>query len=221
MSNTGATSATEASVKVGQSVDSDIARIRHLATNRQADEELIYDANGGWAPWEAVRVLNAVADTDAWFEQPCLTYEECLSVRQHTSQPLSLDECMAEYRDVVRAINDRSCEVVNIKIARVGGLTRARWVRDLCLAYDIPMMVICMGGSVVNDTMVAHMAATLPADRCVGTWSCGDMVTVDPHPAAGQGTSTASFPRSPRSVWASNRIPTSSAPPSLSSSSRL
>jgi cis-L-3-hydroxyproline dehydratase len=114
-----------------------------------------------------------------------LTYEECLSVRQHTSQPLSLDECMTEYRDVVRAINDRSCEVVNIKIARVGGLTRARWVRDLCLAYDIPMMVMCMGGSVVNDTMVAHMAATLPADRCVGTWSCGDMVTVDSAPGRG------------------------------------
>ena len=60
------------SVKVGEGVDADIARVRHLAAAREPDEVFIFDANGGWfdanggwSPWEAVRVLNAVADTDA------------------------------------------------------------------------------------------------------------------------------------------------------------
>ena len=47
------------------------------------------------------------------------------------------------------------------------------------------MMVMCMAGTVVNDTVVAHFASTLPANRSVGTWSCGDMVTVDPAPGRG------------------------------------
>jgi L-alanine-DL-glutamate epimerase-like enolase superfamily enzyme len=129
--------------------------------------------------------MNATSDTDAWFEQPCLTYEECLSVRRQTTQALSLDECMVELKDVVRALNDRSCEVINVKLARVGGVTRARWIRDLCMAFDIPMMVMCMAGTAVNDTIVSHFVSTLPENRCVGTWSCQDMVTVDAAPGRG------------------------------------
>ena len=117
------------SIKVGESVDGDIARVRHLTDCRQPDEIFDSDANGGWNPWEAIQVMNAVRNTDAWFEQPCLTYEECLTVRQRTSQALSLDERITGVREVVRAISDRSCDVINIKLARVGGITRARWIR--------------------------------------------------------------------------------------------
>jgi len=173
------------SIKVGEDVDADIARVRFLAAKRQAGEVFGFDANGGWAPWEAVRVLNAVGGLDAWFEQPCLTYEECLSVRSQTTQALSLDECMMELRDVVRAINDRACEVINVKLARVGGITKARPIRDLCMAFDIPMMIMCMAGTVINDSAVAHFVSTLPANRCVGTWSCQEMVTVDSAPGRG------------------------------------
>lgn len=173
------------SIKVGESVDGDIARIRHLTAFRQPDEIFDYDANGGWTPWEAVQVMNAVRDTDAWFEQPCLTYEECLSVRRQTNQALSLDECMTGVREVVRALNDNSCEVINIKLARIGGITRARWIRDLCLEFGIPMMVMDMAGSVINDSVVAHFASTLPDNRCIGTWSCQDMLSVDTAPGQG------------------------------------
>lgn len=173
------------SIKVGQNVDKDIARIRHLAGERREDEVFIFDANGGWSPWEAVRVMNAVSNVDAWFEQPCINYDQCLTVRSQTRQALSLDECMVEPRDVVRAINDRCCEVVNIKLARVGGITRARLIRDLCLSYDIPMLVMCMAGTVVNDTVVAHFSQSIPRNRFIGTWSCQDMVTVDSAPGRG------------------------------------
>lgn len=173
------------SIKVGESVDGDIARIRHLTEFRQPDEIFDYDANGGWNPWEAIQVLNAVRDTDAWFEQPCLTYEECLTVRQQTSQALSLDECITGVREVVRAISDRSCDAVNIKLARVGGITRARWIRDVCLEFGIPMMIMDMAGTVTSDSVVAHFASTLPENRCIGTWSCQDMLSVDSAPGQG------------------------------------
>jgi L-alanine-DL-glutamate epimerase-like enolase superfamily enzyme len=173
------------SIKLGDGVDSDIARTRYIAGLRRADEEFLFDVNGGWSPWEAIRILNATSDLEYWIEQPCLTYEECAAVRSKTRQAMSLDECIVETRDLVRAINDKTIDVLNIKLARVGGLTRARWLRDLCLAYDIPMLVMCMGGTVVNDTVVAHFAQTIPENRCIGTWSCQDMVTVDAAPGRG------------------------------------
>jgi L-alanine-DL-glutamate epimerase-like enolase superfamily enzyme len=173
------------SIKLGSSVDSDTARIRRLAKLRREDEEFIFDANGGWTPWEAVRVLNATSDLEYWIEQPCYTYDECLSVRSKTRQAMSLDECMVDLRDIVRAINDKCIDVLNMKIGRVGGLTRARWIRDVCLAYDIPILVMCLAGTVVNDTAVAHFAQAMPKNRCLGAWSCQEMVTVDPAPGRG------------------------------------
>lgn len=181
------------SVKVGDDVDEDIARVKFLAGKREPDEVFDFDANGGWTPWEAVRVMNAARDLDAWFEQPSLTYEECLSVRSQTGQALSLDECMLEIRDVVQAVGDHACEVINVKLARVGGITKARPIRDLCMAYDIPMLIMCMAGTVVNDTVSAQFASTLPSNRLIGSWSCQDMITVDSAPGRGARNVNGSF----------------------------
>lgn len=55
---------------------------------------LLCDANTGWQRHEAMLVVNAVKDLDVYIEQPCLSYEECLSVRQHCPLPMVLDESM-------------------------------------------------------------------------------------------------------------------------------
>jgi L-alanine-DL-glutamate epimerase-like enolase superfamily enzyme len=174
------------SLKLGNGgVDADIARVKALAEQRREDELFLFDANGGWTPWEAIRVMNAAKGLDAWFEQPCITYEQCLTVRRKTEQSMSLDEVIVDVPSLSRAIADQACDVVNIKLARVGGLTRARQIRDLCLSAGIPMLIMCMAGTVVNDTAVAHFAQAIPGTYCLGTWSCQDMVTVDPAPERG------------------------------------
>lgn len=173
------------SVKVGQGVETDIEVVRRFSDMRRSDEVMIFDANCGWSPWEAIRVMNATSDLDTTFEQPCATYEQCLIVRQQTRQPLCLDECLFELKDFVRAVSDRACQIVNIKIARVGGLTKARTIRDFLLAYDISMLTMCMAGTTINDTVCAHFGQTVPANRFIGTWSCQDYVTVDTAPGRG------------------------------------
>ena len=55
---------------------------------------LMCDANTGWKMHQAMQVVNGVKDLDVYIEQPCLTYEECLSVRRHCPLPFILDECM-------------------------------------------------------------------------------------------------------------------------------
>ena len=55
---------------------------------------LLCDANTGWKMHEAVQVINAVKDLDVYIEQPCLTYEENLSVRRMCPLPFVLDENM-------------------------------------------------------------------------------------------------------------------------------
>ena len=43
---------------------------------------------------DAVRVVNGVRDLDVYIEQPCLSYEECVSVRRMCTLPFVIDESM-------------------------------------------------------------------------------------------------------------------------------
>ena len=88
------------------------------------------DANTGWTRHEAARVVNAVADLDVYIEQPCMTYEESVSIRRRTSLPFILDEVIDGTDTLVRGISEDAMDVINLKISKVGGLTRAKLMRD-------------------------------------------------------------------------------------------
>jgi L-alanine-DL-glutamate epimerase-like enolase superfamily enzyme len=62
-----------------------------------------------------------------------MTYEQCLAVRRHTNRPFVLDEVVDGVDMVVRGIADQAMDVINLKISKVGGLTKARQIRDLCV----------------------------------------------------------------------------------------
>src|SRR3954465_7526420 len=68
-------------LKVGGDPDTDIERIRATRAKLRKGDRLIADANTGWLPHQARRVTRGVQDIDVYIEQPCLTYEECLTVR--------------------------------------------------------------------------------------------------------------------------------------------
>lgn len=64
------------------------------------DIPLLCDANTGWLRHQAMQVVNGVKHLpNVYIEQPCLTYDECLSVRQHCPLPMVLDECMDDIGD--------------------------------------------------------------------------------------------------------------------------
>lgn len=75
-----------------------------------------------------MKIANAVKEVDVYIEQPCETYEECLQVRRHTNLPFVLDENVDSLHSLLRAHADQAADVVNIKISKLGGLTKARQV---------------------------------------------------------------------------------------------
>lgn len=173
------------SAKVGADIDLDIARINHLAANQLDGETIFYDVNRAWLPREAITVMNAVDSGNSWFEQPCETLDEALMVRRQTRQPICIDEGLHTYQDLVRIQRDGTAELINIKVNRVGGLTKAKRLRDFALQTGITMLIMDTGGSVLADTATAHLAQSIPAVSCLGTWSCQEMVSVDPAPGQG------------------------------------
>ena len=93
---------------------------------------------GGFAH-DAMRVVRGVLDIDVYIEQPCLTYEECLSIRRHCDHPFVLDEVIDSIDVLLRGHADRAMDVVNLKISKLGGLTKTKQARDLCVSLGIAM----------------------------------------------------------------------------------
>ena len=149
-------------LKVGGDPDQDIERIRQVRAILQPTDRLVADANTGWTQHEAMRVVRAVRDLDVYIEQPCLTYEECLAVRRHTDHPFILDENVDGIDMLLRAKADLAMDVVNLKISKLGGLTRTKQVRDLCVSMGIAMTLEDSWGGDITTAAIAHLAHSTP-----------------------------------------------------------
>ena len=165
-------------LKVGGDPDTDIDRIRAVRAMLPPGDRLVADANTGWTQHEAMRVANAVRDLDVYIEQPCLTYEECLAVRRHTNLPFVLDETIDGLDTLLRAKADLAMDVVNLKISKLGGLTKARQARDLCVSMGIAMTLEDTWGGDITTAAIAHLAHSTPEEFRFTSTDFNSYVTV-------------------------------------------
>jgi L-alanine-DL-glutamate epimerase-like enolase superfamily enzyme len=178
-------------LKVGGDPAEDVERIRAVADVLGPGEVLVADANTGWLAHQALRVVRAVRDVDVYIEQPCATYEDCLTVRRHTDHPFVLDETIQDLPAVVRGWADRGMDVINVKISKFGGLTRACLVRDLCVELGIAVTIEDTWGGDITTAAIAHLAHSTPPALLFTATDFNSYVTVStaegaPHRARGR-----------------------------------
>lgn len=173
-------------LKVGGNPDRDIERIRAVRGLLDRGEILVADANTGWKLHEAMRVVRAVRDLDVYIEQPCATYEQCLSVRQHCDHPFVLDESVDDTGALLRALSDQAMDVVNLKISKLGGLTRARLARDLCVASGVAMTLEDSWGGDIATAAIACLANSTPEAFRFSSTDFNSYVTVSTAEGAPQ-----------------------------------
>ncbi|MEO1996247.1 MAG: o-succinylbenzoate synthase, partial [Planctomycetaceae bacterium] len=128
------------------------------------------DCNSGYR-LEDIDMFRQVDEFElAMIEQP-LAHDDLLDhakLQASIRTPICLDESVTHPRRAEQAIESQSCQYVNIKPGRVGGLTNAVQIHDLCLAAGIPCWV---GGMLESATGAALCIAlgtlenfTYPAD---------------------------------------------------------
>ena len=170
-------------LKVGGKPEEDVERIRAVAGVLTDGEVLVADANTGWRVDDAMRVVNAVSDVDVYIEQPCRSYEHCLAVRRNTTLPFILDENITDIDALLRGHADGAMDVINLKISKVGGLTKARQIRDLCVSLNIPMTIEDSWGGDIITSAIAHLAHSTPEALRFSATDFNSYVTV--HNATG------------------------------------
>jgi o-succinylbenzoate synthase len=99
----------------------------------------------------------------AMIEQP-LTWDDLIdhaTLQKQLKTPICLDESITTVARARKAIAIGACGWINIKSGRVGGLTVARKIHDLCQSSGIP----CWVGGMLESSVGAHQCmalATLP-----------------------------------------------------------
>ena len=151
-------------IKVGADWAADIDRIKAGVTLLEAGEKAMADANQGWRVDDAIRVARATIDFDYILEQPCKTYAECQQVRRVAQQPMKLDECVTGLAAAQRIVADRGAEICCLKISNLGGLSKARRVRDYLVENRIPVVAEDTWGGEIVSTTLAHFAASTPSE---------------------------------------------------------
>ena len=69
-------------------------------------------------------------------------------------------------------------DVVNLKISKVGGLTKARQIRDLCASLGIAMTIEDTWGGDIVTAAIAHLAHSTPPEFLFSSTDFNSYLTV-------------------------------------------
>lgn len=160
-------------LKVGTDAASDVARIRAV---REAapDARIRVDANQGWTPGEAITVIRAMEDAGLgieFVEQPVERYDidGLLAVTEAVDTPVMADESVFSLRELQQVIDRRAADMVNVKLAKCGGLGIAGELLTRARAAQMGTIV----GSMMEGPIGVGAAAALVA--AVGTSQVSDL----------------------------------------------
>jgi L-alanine-DL-glutamate epimerase-like enolase superfamily enzyme len=162
------------------------------------DEDIVIaDANGGWRLQDAVVAARLLEGLErVFFEQPCPTLEECLYVRARTTLPMVLDEVITDAPSFLRAFHAGGMEAINLKISKLGGLTRARQVRELAETLGIRLTIEDTWGGDLVTAAVSHLAASVRPDALftvsfMNDWTNEHIAGYEPRSRNGVGAAPA------------------------------
>lgn len=151
-------------IKVGKDSKKDMERIKAI---RQAVGEgirLRIDANQGWSPKDAVRIIRTLEDMGVdmeLVEQPVNAhdFQGMKFVTSEVSTPILADESVFSPEDAIKLIQERGADLINIKLMKTGGIYEALKICSLGESFGVECMIGCMLESKIAVSAAAHLAA--------------------------------------------------------------
>jgi len=133
---------------------------------------LLADANNSFAG-EQVQALQGIDELGLLCLEEPLAGGDLLAYQKLQAQmqtPLCLDESIQTMADLRAAIELKACQVVNIKVGRLGGLYYAKQMIDLCRRYKLHYWIGSMVESGISKILHVHLAS-LPDNYMPGDLS--------------------------------------------------
>lgn len=152
-------------VKVGKDPATDVQRVTAIRDAVGKAITLRVDANQGWTPKEAVRIIRALEDANSnieLVEQP-VHYADLTGMQYVTANTLTnilADESVFSAKDALTIIERRAADFINIKLMKTGGIFHAQKICHIAEAHGIACMMGCMLETKISVSAAAHFAAS-------------------------------------------------------------
>ncbi|MGP5414462.1 dipeptide epimerase [Brachybacterium paraconglomeratum] len=154
-------------IKLGHDIAEDRERLAAVV-EAAPSARLRLDANQGWLPDQAVEIITGF-EADGLpvelVEQPVAAgdVEGLARVTAAVSLPIMADEAVWSAVDAHRLLEARACDLLNIKLAKTGGLRGAIEVAEAARRAGIDCMLGAMMEPRISITAAAHLALAHPA----------------------------------------------------------
>lgn len=151
-------------VKVGKDAQTDVDRVVAIRDAVGPNVVLRVDANQGWTPKEAVRIIGQLEDKGVnieLVEQP-VHYSNLSGmhyVTNHTQTPILADESVFSPKEALTLIHMGAADLINIKLMKTGGIFQAQKLCHIAEASGIECMIGCMLETKISVSAAAHFAA--------------------------------------------------------------
>ncbi len=151
-------------VKVGKEGWKDVERIAAIRQAVGKDIAIRVDANQGWQPKDAVRIIRAMEDKGLdidLVEQPvdAHNFEGMKYVTSNVFTPILADESVFSPQDAIRLIQEGAADLINIKLMKTGGIYEALKICGIAESFGVECMTGCMLESKLAVSAAAHLAA--------------------------------------------------------------
>ncbi|MEM0516712.1 dipeptide epimerase [Pseudoalteromonas sp. YIC-827] len=208
-------------IKIGNDLEQDIQRVRAIARHVGNKAALRLDVNQGWDAKQAVRALQAIESEGIVLElveQPVKANDvdglEYISARVQSK--IMADESAFSPRQVITLLERGAVDIINIKLMKSGGISRALRIADIAATYERPCMIGCMLEGSIAVAAAAHLAAAKARQIGLidldgpalgqydpvqgGTRFCGPAITLNTGPGLGI-TGIEGLIELPNGVW--------------------
>ncbi len=105
------------------------------------DIPLMVDANAAYT-LDDIDILKELDTYNLMMIEQPLHHDDLFDharLQKELKTPLCLDESIESLRDAQHALEQKSCQIINIKHGRVGGLLEAKAIHDFCYHHSIPV----------------------------------------------------------------------------------
>lgn len=159
-------------IKLGKDASVDLARLSAVVNAVGQDIKLRLDANQGWTPQDAVRILGQIENRGfniEFVEQPVPAHDlkGLKYVKDHTELAIMADEALFSPDDALRILDMQAADILNIKLMKCGGIHQALKICALAEAYGQDCMLGCMMESRLSVNAAAHLAASQKVIRYI------------------------------------------------------
>ena len=150
-------------IKVGQSISKDYERIRTIAQTFP-HVTLRIDANQAWSAKETVTLLNKLESqhiVTELIEQPVKAHDfrGMKYIKERTITPLLADESVFSTKQAIELLEMDACDMINIKLAKCGGISHALQIADIVELYNVKCMIGCMLEGAISVATAVHVAS--------------------------------------------------------------